>query len=371
MLLFVARIGSWGRARESESRMTKSHGRKSRAREKSSRQGAAYTAANAGTLHTHASGPSATDLQPADPGRWGVKAAPNLRTAAALISASIERCAPCRQSLTAKLLEEDPIVLAVTAGAVYHLHAAREPDAGGLTAGPTQVLFFLVQHARAHRGDAGILRAGVERMPVADRAVLLDDALNLWTFYGRQHPGLIHDQDPGPAARPDTAIALQSWDRDTAGHRVSSAVRTGPLPRHRPSVTRRPSKENRLRMSENTEDVVRHAESAARSLAEFVTDLQYRGTGIEYPVEASRIYRDLTRAAGEMTTALTLLRTSTEGLRDKELLRDETLDEAIRRYTGASVTAGELAGVLGGTYSAVGHLAYKEAPDEQQPAVRG
>ncbi|GAX56453.1 hypothetical protein [Streptomyces olivochromogenes] len=47
-------------------------------------------------------------------------------------------------------------------------------------------------------------------------------------------------------------------------------------------------------MSENTEDVVRHAESAARSLAQFVTDLQYRGTGIEYPVEASRIYRDLT-----------------------------------------------------------------------------
>ncbi|MFD9655761.1 hypothetical protein [Streptomyces mirabilis] len=462
--------------------MTKSHGRKSRARSRSRRQGAAYTAANAGTLHAHASGPSTTDLQ-ADPGQWGVKAAPNLRTAAALISASIERCTPCRQSLTAKLLEEDPIVLAVTAGAVYRLHAAHEPDAGGLTAGPAQVFFFLVQHARAHGGDARMLRAGVERMPVADRAVLLDDALNLWTFYGRQHLGLIHDQDPGPAARPDTAIALPSWDRDTAGQRVSSTVRTGPLPRHRPSVTRRPSKENRLRMSENTEDVVRYAESAARSLAEFVTDLQYRGTGIEYPVEASRIYRDLTRAAGEMTTALTLLRTSVEvlreqgrlmtdyrgeplgevlqrytdsslaaeqiadalgnafpvtehphpayeevpggeqgpaaaarclaelvtglkyrgieypveayriysfltrvagemrtaltllrtsvaSLRDKELLRDETLDEAIQRYTDASVTAEQLAGALGKAYSAVGHLAYKEAPGEQESATR-
>ncbi|MCX4430238.1 hypothetical protein [Streptomyces mirabilis] len=39
--------------------------------------------------------------------------------------------------------------------------------------------------------------------------------------------------------------------------------------------------------------------------------------------------------------------------------------------TGASVTAGELAGVLGRAYSAVGHLAYKEAPSGQEPAVHG
>ncbi|MER7695009.1 hypothetical protein, partial [Streptomyces sp. NPDC097610] len=70
-----------------------------------------------------------------------------------------------------------------------------------------------------------------------------------------------------------------------------------------PSATRHPSKENRIRMSENTEDIVLHAENAARSLAEYVTELQYRGTGIEYPVEASFIDSHLTRAAGEMTTA--------------------------------------------------------------------
>ncbi|MFD8221766.1 hypothetical protein ACFV2U_51080, partial [Streptomyces sp. NPDC059697] len=46
-------------------------------------------------------------------------------------------------------------------------------------------------------------------------------------------------------------------------------------------------------------------------------------------------------------------------------------DEAIQRYTDASVTAEELAGVLGRAYSAVGHLAYKEAPSGQEPAVRG
>jgi hypothetical protein len=72
-----------------------------------------------------------------------------------------------------------------------------------------------------------------------------------------------------------------------------------------------------------------------------------------------------------MRTALTLLRTSVEGLRDRELLRDETLDEAIQRYTDASVRAEELAGVLGSAYSAVGHLAYKEAPSEQELAPRG
>ncbi|MFB7443052.1 hypothetical protein ACFC01_32930, partial [Streptomyces mirabilis] len=109
--------------------------------------------------------------------------------------------------------------------------------------------------------------------------------------------------------------------------------------------------------------------AAVRSLAEFVTGLKYRG--IEYPVEAYRIFSFLTRVAGEMRTALTLLGTSVEGLRDEELLRDEALDEAIQGYTDASVTAGELAGVLGRAYSAVGHLAYRKAPSGQEQAVRG
>ncbi|MFD9286211.1 hypothetical protein ACFWD7_55440 [Streptomyces mirabilis] len=443
--------------------MTNSHGRKSRARNRSRRSGVAYAAANAGTLHLHASGPSATDLQP-DPGRWGVETVPDLRTAAALIGASIERCAPCRQSLTAKLLEEDPIVLAVTAGAAYRLHAAaRVPEEEGPVAGPAQAFSFLVEHAPAHGGDARLLLAGVERMPAADRAALLDDALDLFSAPAPAYG------DGGTAA-----IAVPSDERPV--------IRTGPLPHHQLPAPLQPSKENRIRMSENTEDVIRHAESAARSLAEFVTDLQYRGRtiehpaeasfidshlarasgemttaltllrtfveglqeqdrlmtdyrgeplgevlqrytdsslaaeqlanmlgkarpvtehpahkevldgeqrpaaaarslaelvtdlkyrGIEYPVEAYRIYSFLTRVAGEMRTALTLLRTSIEGLRDKELLRDETLDEAIQRYTDASVTAGELAGVLGRAYSAVGHLAYKEAPSGQEQAVRG
>jgi hypothetical protein len=96
--------------------MTKSHVRKGRARVRG--RGAAYAAADAGTLHQHDSGPSNKDLQPADPSGWGVETAPDMRTVSALIGACIERCAPCQQSLAAELLDENPIVLAVTAGSV-------------------------------------------------------------------------------------------------------------------------------------------------------------------------------------------------------------------------------------------------------------
>ncbi|MGI5518399.1 hypothetical protein [Streptomyces sp. CA-106131] len=120
-----------------------------------------------------------------------------MRTASALIGASIERCAPCQESLAAKLLDEDPIVLAVMAGSVYSLHAAHKPDAGGVAGKPTQVFFLLVQHARASAGDARMLLVGVERMPRADRAALLEDVLDLWTLYGHKYPGLMRGQDVG------------------------------------------------------------------------------------------------------------------------------------------------------------------------------
>ncbi|MFC9634354.1 hypothetical protein ACFTY8_35135 [Streptomyces mirabilis] len=331
--------------------MTKSHGRKSRARNRSRRSGVAYAAANAGTLHVHASGPSATDLQP-DPGRWGVETVPDLRTAAALIGASIERCAPCRQSLTAKLLEEDPIVLAVTAGAAYRLHAAaRVPEEEGTVAGPAQAFSFLVEHARAHGSDARLLLAGVERMPAADRAALLGDALDLF-------------RTPAPICGSEGAAAIA----------VSSDARRDPYRTAATSPAAQPSKENRIRMSENTEDVIRHAESAARSLAEFVTDLQYRGRKIEHPAEASFIDSHLARAAGEMTTALTLLRTFVEGLREQDRLmtdyRGEPLGEVLQRYTDSSLAAEQLANVLGKARPVTERPAHKEVLDgEQGPAA--
>ncbi|MEU1500547.1 hypothetical protein [Streptomyces sp. NPDC005732] len=108
--------------------------------------------------------------------------------------------------------------------------------------------------------------------------------------------------------------------------------------------------------------------AAARSLSELVTGLTYRG--VEYPQDAYRIYSYLTRVAGEMRTALTLLKTSAESLRDKEPRRHETLEAAAQQYAGASVTAGQLASALNEAYSAVGHLAYKETQDEQEPTPR-
>ncbi|MFC8669025.1 hypothetical protein [Streptomyces sp. NPDC057199] len=125
-------------------------------------------------------------------------------------------------------------------------------------------------------------------------------------------------------------------------------------------------------MSENIEQ---HAEGAARSLNELVADLQNRG--IEYPLEAYRILSYLTRAAGEMRTALELIGTSVQGLQDKGLLmsdfRGEPLDEVLRRFTESSVAAQGLAGGLNDTlskaYSAAGHLAYNETPEEHQSAA--
>jgi hypothetical protein len=91
-------------------------------------------------------------------------------------------------------------------------------------------------------------------------------------------------------------------------------------------------------------------------------------------VEASRIYRDLTRAAGEMTTALTLLRTSVEGLRDQDRLmtdyRGEPLGEVLQRYTDSSLAAEQLADVLGKGRPVTELPAYEEVPGgEQRPAA--
>ncbi|MFG3517658.1 hypothetical protein [Streptomyces bobili] len=192
--------------------MTKSHGRKRRARNTSRNRGATYAAANAGTLHQHDSGPSNTDLQPADPSGWGVETTPDMRTASALIGACIERCALCQQALAVKLLDEDPIVLAVTAGSVYTLHAATEPDAGSLASAASQRFFRLVQQSRAHGGDGRMMLTGVEMMNRADRSALLEDALDLWTFYGHKHPGLMRGQDTGPQDAPHFTFTVAGSD---------------------------------------------------------------------------------------------------------------------------------------------------------------
>ncbi|MFJ2398204.1 hypothetical protein ACIOTI_36455 [Streptomyces sp. NPDC087843] len=121
-------------------------------------------------------------------------------------------------------------------------------------------------------------------MPAADRAALLDDALDLGTADGRRLSDLLTTQGSGTTGRTEAAITAPCGEsgaaRAAAGRHDAVDIHTGQLPRHRAPVTRKLSMENRIRMNENTEDVVGHAESVARSLAEFVTDLVYRGTGV-------------------------------------------------------------------------------------------
>ncbi|MFE3263632.1 hypothetical protein [Streptomyces sp. NPDC059215] len=74
--------------------------------------------------------------------------------------------------------------------------------------------------------------------------------------------------------------------------------------------------------------------------------------------------------AGEIRTALTLLKTSAESLRDTEPREHETHGAAAQQYAAASVTAGQLAAALNEACSAIGHLAYKETQGDQEPAPR-
>ncbi|MFJ9909653.1 hypothetical protein ACIRVK_43810 [Streptomyces sp. NPDC101152] len=115
-------------------------------------------------------------------------------------------------------------------------------------------------------------------------------------------------------------------------------------------------------MSEDTKNIEQNAEGAARSLVELVYALQ--DGGIKYSLEAYRILSYLTRAAGEMKTALDLLETSVQGLHDRGLLMSD--------YWGDRDLAGGLHGNLSTAHSTVGHLAYNEASEvlDQEPKAR-
>lgn len=124
-----------------------------------------------------------------------------------------------------------------------------------------------------------------------------------------------------------------------------------------------------------TQNIEHDAEGAARSLVELVRALQERG--IEYPLEAYRVHSYLTRCAGEMRTAIELIEAAVQGLQDKGLQRSdyrgEPLDDVLQRFTESSDAAKDLAGALHGrlstAHSAIGRVAYREEPEEQESAT--
>ncbi|WP_220451647.1 hypothetical protein [Streptomyces anthocyanicus] len=124
-----------------------------------------------------------------------------------------------------------------------------------------------------------------------------------------------------------------------------------------------------------TESIEQYAEGAARSFVELVRALQDRG--IEYPGQAHSVHSYLTRCAGELRTAIELIEVSVQQLQDKGQLmsdyRGEPLDDVLQRFTESSDAAKDLAGELHGqlstAYSAIGRVAYKEQPAEQQSST--
>ncbi|MFM9500060.1 hypothetical protein ACKI1Q_41605 [Streptomyces galilaeus] len=321
-----------------------------------------------------------------------------MRTASALIAARIEQCAPCQASLAAKLLDEDPIVLAVTAGTVYSLHEAHEPDGGGLTSDVSQ-FFLMVVRASAPGKDHIILRC-VELLLPEDRAALLEEALILWTFYGNKHSGLMSVKNTGAKDASHLELNAPGGDHEESGPDTvvdfSGLAGEGPpggqRPARHPPVPGRhpPARPAALgtapgcvardqhpprRTGSMTENIEQHAEGAARSLVELVRALQDRG--IEYPLEAYSVHSYLTRCAGEMRTAIELIEASVQGMQDKGLLksdyRGEPLDDVLQRFTESTGKAKDLAGALHGrlstAHSAIGHVAYKEKPEEQESAT--
>ncbi len=139
-----------------------------------------------------------------------------MRTASALIGACIDRCAPCQRSLADRLLDEEAIVLAVLAGSVYTLHAESEADAGALASRATQVFFGLVKHAREYR-DPGMLPAAVEMLPRDSRAAILEDTLDMWTYYGHVDAGLLRERYPSPTGLSTVTVTVEGSAPEKAG----------------------------------------------------------------------------------------------------------------------------------------------------------
>ncbi|WP_406404225.1 hypothetical protein [Streptomyces uncialis] len=144
--------------------MVKNHGKKSRAKAKARRTGAAHASAAAGTLHTHTPLPDMAAL-----GKLPYAAGRELDTelAARLVAACRAGCKPCQASLAEKLRTEQRPTLAALAGAVYGELAGIGP--GAFASSASRSWAPLARAVNAGEGDGGA-------------SDLLEDALDHWAM---------------------------------------------------------------------------------------------------------------------------------------------------------------------------------------------
>ncbi|MFB8441244.1 hypothetical protein ACFC7A_19580 [Streptomyces niveus] len=153
--------------------MVSNHGKKSRARKRARRTGAAHQPSITNTLHTHEP-PADVSILPLVP--HGRSRLLDLDLAALLVVACRAGCRPCQKSLVQKTVAEARSTLAALAGAVFGTLPALGPAAAS---GPTLVWAPLARDAiKSRSGDVAF--AAVDAMDPTDAAELLEDALDHW-----------------------------------------------------------------------------------------------------------------------------------------------------------------------------------------------
>ncbi len=155
--------------------MVKKHGKKTRAKNRSHRTGAAHASAAAGTPHTHTPLPDMDVLSLVPHGDGRVL---GLDVAARLVAACRAGCGPCQKSLSRRIRQDRP-TLAALAGVVF----GTLPTPGMFASATTREWAPLARAAKAGNDGASAF-AAVEAMTDQQVSELLEDALDHWATGG-------------------------------------------------------------------------------------------------------------------------------------------------------------------------------------------
>jgi hypothetical protein len=155
--------------------VVKKHGKKTRAKKRSHRTGAAHASAAASTTHTHTPLPDMDVLSLVPHGDGRVL---DLGLAARLVAACRAGCGPCQKSLSRRIRQDRP-TLAALVGVVF----GTLPTPGMFASATTREWAPLARAAKADNDGAPAF-AAVEAMTDQQIAELLEDALDHWAAGG-------------------------------------------------------------------------------------------------------------------------------------------------------------------------------------------